>query len=84
MAFLTGEPGVSASFDNDPSATESEHSFAIALLYFLAGEPGDCPAAGAVDRALRDCVDVLAGGVTVRAGSLHARIAPITRAKHNA
>jgi hypothetical protein len=29
--------GVSASFDNDPSATESETSFATALLYFLAG-----------------------------------------------
>lgn len=37
--------GVSASFDNDPSATESEHSFATALVYFLAGAcvavPGD-------------------------------------------
>ena len=29
--------GVSASFDNDPAATESEHSFATALLYLLAG-----------------------------------------------
>jgi hypothetical protein len=29
--------GVSASFDNDPSATESERSFATALLYFLTG-----------------------------------------------
>jgi hypothetical protein len=29
--------GVSASFDNDPSATESESSSAIDLLYFLAG-----------------------------------------------
>jgi hypothetical protein len=29
--------GVSASFDNNPSATESEHSFATALVYLLAG-----------------------------------------------
>ena len=29
--------GVSASFDNEPAATESEHSFATALLYLLAG-----------------------------------------------
>jgi hypothetical protein len=29
--------GISASFDNDPAATESEHSYATALLYFLAG-----------------------------------------------
>jgi hypothetical protein len=29
--------GVSASFDNDPSATESENSSATALLYFLDG-----------------------------------------------
>jgi hypothetical protein len=29
--------GVSASFDNDLAATESEHSFATALLYLLAG-----------------------------------------------
>ncbi len=29
--------GVSASFDNDPAATESETSSATALLYFLAG-----------------------------------------------
>jgi hypothetical protein len=28
---------VSASFDNDPAATESETSFATDLLYFLAG-----------------------------------------------
>jgi len=36
--WVAGEhDGVSASFDNDPSATESEHSFATALLYLLAG-----------------------------------------------
>ena len=29
--------GVSASFDNDPAATETDTSFATALLYFLAG-----------------------------------------------
>ncbi|HTU75148.1 MAG TPA: hypothetical protein VMG38_16655 [Trebonia sp.] len=36
--WVAGErDGVSASFDNDPSATESETSYATALLYFLAG-----------------------------------------------
>jgi hypothetical protein len=31
------------SFDNDPSATESEHSFATDLLYFLAARVSLCP-----------------------------------------
>jgi len=36
--WVAGEhAGVSASFDNDPSATESQTSYATALLYFLAG-----------------------------------------------
>ena len=36
--WVAGEhDGVTASFDNDPSATESNTSFATALLYFLAG-----------------------------------------------
>jgi hypothetical protein len=41
--------GVSASFDNDPAATESETSFATALLYFLAG--GCVPVPGSVSTA---------------------------------
>jgi hypothetical protein len=36
--WVTAEhDGVSASFDNNPSATESETSFATSLLYYLAG-----------------------------------------------
>jgi hypothetical protein len=36
--WVAGEhDGVSASFDNDPAATESETSYATALLYFLEG-----------------------------------------------
>jgi hypothetical protein len=36
--WVAGEhDGVSASFDNDPAATESDTSFATSLLYFLAG-----------------------------------------------
>ena len=36
--WVAGEhDGISAYFDNDPAATESENSFATALLYFLAG-----------------------------------------------
>jgi hypothetical protein len=36
--WVAGEhDGVSANFDNDPAATESEHSFATALVYYLAG-----------------------------------------------
>ena len=59
--------GVSASFDNDPAATESEHSFATDLVYLLAGAcvpvPGSAitapgggshpPAAGVVDITAR-------------------------------
>jgi hypothetical protein len=45
--------GVTATFDNDPAATESEHSFATALAYTLAGAcvrvtglPGAAPNGG--------------------------------------
>lgn len=38
--------GVTASFNNNPSATESEHSFATSLLYFLAGACVPVPGSG--------------------------------------
>ena len=42
-AGLQYRVAVIISFDNDPSATESEHSFATDLLYFLAARVSLCP-----------------------------------------
>ena len=42
-AGLQYRVAVIISFDNDPSATESEHSFATDLLYFLAERVSLCP-----------------------------------------
>lgn len=40
--------GVSASFDNDPAAAESETSYATSLLYFLAGACVPVPGTGGI------------------------------------